>query len=313
MSDASNDGPTTPSPGRSLTVDLGGPVHYVDYGGRDGAALVLVHGLGGSHLNWDLVAPTLALSHRVVAVDLPGFGLSAPGGRLATVAANVRLLERFVDAVVGGPVVVIGNSMGGMIGILMTERSPQWVAALALVDPALPSRRRLPAPVDAVFAVSLLPGVGEFLTAARRRRIGPRSMVYGMLRLCGVDPRQVPTDLIDRSVAMITRRQDVAGVDRAFLTAARSLAWVLIRAGEYRAAMATIEVPVLLLHGDRDALVPVGAARAAAGDNPGWTYVELAGVGHVPQLQVPDRFVDEVLTWLAEFVTAEDVTRDAGR
>ncbi|MBN9110742.1 MAG: alpha/beta hydrolase [Pseudonocardia sp.] len=307
------DDATASSPGRSMTVDLGGPLHYVDFGGPPGGCvLVLVHGLGGSHLNWDLVAPVLAQRYRVLAVDLPGFGLSAPGGRPATVPANVRLLARFIDTVVGHPVVVIGNSMGGMIGILMTEHSPQRVSGLVLVDPALPSPWRFPAAGEVAIAVSMLPGLGEYLTAARRRRIGPRTTVYGMLRLCGVDPRQVPAELIDRSVDLITRRQDVAGADRAFLTAARSLAWVLIRAGDYRSAMRTIRVPVLLVHGDRDALVPVGAARTAARDNPVWTYVELAGVGHVPQLQVPDRFTSEVLDWLDGVLGAGLPSRDEG-
>ena len=70
----------TQAPGSSRTVELGGPVHYVDYGGNaDGPVVVLVHGLGGSHLNWDLLAPHLTPHARVVALDLPGFGRSEPG------------------------------------------------------------------------------------------------------------------------------------------------------------------------------------------------------------------------------------------
>ncbi|MGI9609095.1 MAG: alpha/beta fold hydrolase, partial [Acidimicrobiia bacterium] len=67
-------------------IDLDGPVHYADYGG-DGSPMVLVHGLGGSHLNWLHVAHRLAERHRVVAVDLAGFGLTPPAGRKATVQA----------------------------------------------------------------------------------------------------------------------------------------------------------------------------------------------------------------------------------
>ena len=54
-------------------------MHYVDYGGpADAGAVVLVHGVGGSHLDWDLLAPMLATRFRVLAADLPGFGLSGP-------------------------------------------------------------------------------------------------------------------------------------------------------------------------------------------------------------------------------------------
>src|SRR3712207_7158632 len=66
-----------PPAARSRTVDLDGPVHHVDFGGReDGPIVVLVHGLGGSHLNWDLFAPLLTPHARVHALDLPGFGRS---------------------------------------------------------------------------------------------------------------------------------------------------------------------------------------------------------------------------------------------
>src|SRR3712207_8877565 len=100
------------SPGHSRTVDIDGPVHHVDFGGRaDGPIVVLVHGLGGSHLNWDLFAPLLTPHARVHALDLPGFGRSEPEQRTANVRDNVRVLDRFVREVTGGPVVLVGNSM----------------------------------------------------------------------------------------------------------------------------------------------------------------------------------------------------------
>lgn len=90
----------------------------------------------------------------------------------------------------------------------------------------------------------------------------------------------------------------MAGFDHAFLSASGSLTWVLTWARPYRAAMSSITVPVLLVHGHRDRLVPVSAARDAARRNPSWRYVELPGVGHVPQLQVPDRLARILLDWL---------------
>jgi pimeloyl-ACP methyl ester carboxylesterase len=121
-----------------------------------------------------------------------------------------------------------------------------------------------------------------------------------MLTLCGVDPDCVPSEVIDRSVTLLEEREDVDGMDRAFLTAARSLLRLLVDPRRYREAMASIRVPVLLVHGDRDRLVPVAAARDIARRHPGWHYLELAGVGHVPQLQVPDRLATEMLGWLAD-------------
>jgi pimeloyl-ACP methyl ester carboxylesterase len=284
----------------SRTIVLGGPVHYVDFGGpADRPTVVLVQGVGGSHLDWDLLAPKLTAQFRVLAVDLPGFGMSGPTRRPATVPRNVEVLASFIRQVGRPPVVLVGNSMGGLIAVLLTARMPQLVRSLVLLDPALPAPARVarsPA-TAAVLALHALPGVGELLRR-RRRRIGARASVRESLQLCGIDPDALPTELVERSVALADSRWDVAGTNRAFLSASRSLAWALARVRTYRAAMAAIAVPVLLVHGDRDQLVPVTAARAVRRGRPAWHYVELGGVGHLPQLQVPDELAGHILPWL---------------
>jgi pimeloyl-ACP methyl ester carboxylesterase len=290
----------TAQPGTSATLDWDGPVHYVDFGGNpDGPTFVLVHGLGGSHLNWDLLAPLLTPHGRVLALDLPGFGRSEPGSRRATVQANVAVLRRFLRDVAAAPVVLVGNSMGGMISIFAAASAPRTVRGVVLLDPALPGgRRSLDAVVAGQFLLYALPYVGERFLWLRRQRSSPLHRVREMLRLVGVDPDELPAEVVDRSVTLLEERQDVAGMDKAFLVAARSLLKILVDPRPYRGAMAAIRVPVLLIQGDRDRLVPVTAARSVAEAHPHWTYVELADVGHVPQLQVPDRVAAEVLDWL---------------
>ncbi len=290
-----------PDRGGSRTAGPGRPVHHVDFGGRRaGPALVLVHGLGGSHLNWNLLAPALTAHGHVLAIDLPGFGLSEPTGRPATVRSNVDVLAAFIRDVCDPPVTLVGNSMGGLISVLLAARLPHLVSGLVLLDPALPAPGQvLRSPATAArLALHALPGVGERLRRARRRRIGARATLSETLRLCGVDERVLPRDLVERSVALVERQSDVAGMDRAVLSASRSLAWVLTHAGAYRAAMSSVTAPVLLLHGDRDQLVPVAAARATARSHPAWRYVELSGVGHLPQLQVPHAVARQIIDWL---------------
>ena len=131
-------------------VDLDGPVHYREWAGPDGPTFVCVHGLGGSLLNWVSVAPALAKRGRVVAVDLVGFGKTPREGRSAGMKANRLLLSRFLGEVATGPVVLIGNSMGGAISMLQAALEPQSVAGLALTSPALPwSRGGRPDPMVA--------------------------------------------------------------------------------------------------------------------------------------------------------------------
>jgi pimeloyl-ACP methyl ester carboxylesterase len=294
------------APGHGRTADLGGPVHYVDYGGNpEGPAVVLVHGLGGSHLNWDLLAPLLTDSARVVALDLPGFGRSEPGGRTASVPANVAVLGRFLDEVVREPAVLVGNSMGGMISILTAAERRSSVRGLVLLDPAIPGPRRALDPLVALtFAVYAVPLLGERFLRRNRTRKDALTRVRETLLLCGVDPDAVPPELVERSVTLLDERRDVEGMDTAFLAAARSLLRLLADPRRYRRVMAAVDVPVLLVHGERDRLVQVAAARQAARAQPRWRYTELPGVGHVPQLQVPDRVAKEILGWLAETVTA---------
>src|SRR6266704_1878725 len=145
---------------RSRTVDLGGPVHFADFGGA-GPTMVLVHGLGGSHLNWAAVGSALAARARVLAPDLAGFGRTPLAGRAATVQANRRLLDRFLDAVGDGPAILVGNSMGGLIAMLEAARRPAKVAGLVLVGPAQPRpSRTLVDPIVALtFAAYALPGI----------------------------------------------------------------------------------------------------------------------------------------------------------
>ena len=288
--------------GRSRTVQLDGPVHYVDFGGdAAGPTVVLVHGLGGSHLNWDLLAPLLTPHARVLALDLPGFGRSEPGERRASVPANVLVLDRFLREVVDGPAVLVGNSMGGMISLFASARSPQRVCGTVLLNPAVPGpRRALDPTVALLFAVYAVPFLAERFLWLNRVRKTPLARVREMLELCGVDPDAVPREVIDRSVTLLEERRDIAGMDKAFLTAARSLLWVLADPRRFRKAMASITGPVLLVHGDRDRLVPVEAARDIAERHPDWRYVELGEVGHVPQLQVPEVVAGQLLDWLRE-------------
>lgn len=286
----------------SSWVDLDGPVHFVDHGGpADGPLLVCVHGLGGSLVNWAAVAPLLTDTCRVLALDLAGFGHTRGGGRSTSVQANERLLARFLTEVSGTPVILVGNSMGGLISILHTAQSPTSVAGLVLIDPALPvGPGALPDPrVAATFAALAVPAVGRTLLALRRSRSSADAAAHDLLRLCCADPARVPAEVVDQHVDLARQRRDYTDADAELISAAQSLLWVLADRGRYAAMQRSIAAPVLLIHGDQDRLVPLAAARAAAAANPRWQFEVAHGVGHVPQLEVPEWTAEQILGWLA--------------
>ena len=96
--------PAAPPGGISRWTDIGGPVHYLDFGGpADGPVIVCVHGLGGAAVNWMALAPLLTASCRLLAPDLAGHGLTRAGGRGTGVAANRALLHQFMASVAPGP------------------------------------------------------------------------------------------------------------------------------------------------------------------------------------------------------------------
>jgi len=298
---------------KSRWVDLGVPVHYVDHGGpADGPLLVMVHGLGGSLVNWAALAPLLTDTCRVLALDLIGFGHTQAGTHSTSVTANQQMLHRFLSKVAGGPVILVGNSMGGLITILQATRHPESVTAVVLIDPALPVKvgGQPDALVAAGFGMYAVPHIGRAMLRARRRVRTPEQLAMDILRLCSVDPTRVPGDVREQLLEMARARSEYPDIDEQFLGAARSLMRMLTRRSSYQAAMKAIRVPVLLLHGEKDRLVTIGQSRAAAAANPSWRFEVAPDVGHVPQLEVPDWTAGRILDWLATDVPGHGRTGD---
>ena len=300
--------------GHSRWIDLDGPVHYLDFGGPAGGPMIVcVHGLTGAAVNWSAVAPLLTDRYRILAPDLAGHGLTRSGGRGTDVAANRALLHRFIESVSADPVILMGNSMGGMISLLEASAAPRAVAGLILVDPALPFVPAWPDPlVTMMFALGATPGLGRALMG-RLRRLSPEATVAGLLSLCCADASRVHPDVVALHVAVARQREAFTDVGRETAAAMRSvIATAGIGGQAYRRGIRAITCPVLLLHGDRDRLVPVSAARSAARAHPSWSLVVLPGAGHAPQLEAPRECATAITDWLgsAGRRAAESATPD---
>ena len=283
---------------RHRVVDLNGPVHYLDFGGS-GTPLLMVHGLGGSALNWMDVGPEIAREHHAIAVDLAGFGQTPLFNRSAAVGANAEIVHSVIENVIGEPVILVGNSMGGHIAVLEAAAHPKWVTALVLVDPAIPGvhvRRPDPTMLGIMTALSI-PGLAENLLEWRTREYGPARLVKETLALVCADPSRVSPELVEAHVRLTEERTHLGRQNgRSFLQASRSIG---LRMADPRfwTRVAQVQAPALLIHGSLDRLIPIAAAREMSRRRPDWTFEVLDGVGHVPMMETPALFMDVVRGW----------------
>uniref|UniRef100_UPI000DF7B115 alpha/beta fold hydrolase n=1 Tax=Desertihabitans aurantiacus TaxID=2282477 RepID=UPI000DF7B115 len=197
-----------PPSATSRTVDIGGPVHYLDFAGpADGPVLVCVHGLGGSALNWGLVAPLLSHRGRVRAVDLVGHGASRSRARGDAIEDDLRVLETFLTQVCRRPVVLVGHSLGGVLALLLTARRPDLVERLVLLSPPVPrlDRGALDVPLALRLLALRLPGVGA-LVARGLRRLPPEQVVDQQLRDATAHSARIAPEAVAAAVAETRRR-----------------------------------------------------------------------------------------------------------
>ena len=283
---------------RHKVADVHGPVHYIDFGGS-GAPLLMVHGLAGNALNWMAVAPAISTTHHAIAIDLAGFGQTPLLGRAATVGANAALVHDFIETVIGRPVSLMGNSMGGLIAILEAARHPAWINSLVLVDPAIPGvhvRRPEPLVLGAIAALSV-PGLAQTLLDRQLRELGPEALVKRALELVCADPSRVDRAVVEAHVRLTRERAHLGRQNtRAFIQATRSLGFRMADP-RFWARVEAVTAPTLVIHGSLDRLIPVAAARDLVRRRPDWELQVLDGVGHVPMLESPELFMRVLEGW----------------
>ncbi len=285
----------------SRWIDLDGPTHYVEWEGPDERTFVLVHGLGGSVLSWLAVGPGLARHGRTLALDLAGFGRTPRAGRRARVTDNRRLVSRFVHELAGGgPVVLCGNSMGGAVSMLQAALEPATVERLVLSNSVFPwVRGAVPAPIVMLgFGLYQVPRIGEWVSRQRLNGLDAERAVRLGLRIITSDPARIDPDLVRAHVEQLVRHQGDDDAGAAFLEAARSLMALGRRPQTARWILDAVTCPVLVIHGREDRLVPLRYAETAVSDHPAWQMRLIPKVGHVPQMEAPDRWLDAVEQWL---------------
>jgi pimeloyl-ACP methyl ester carboxylesterase len=257
-----------------------------------GEPLVLLHGLGASRRLWHRVAPRLAASgHRVLAPDLPGFGDSAPAGPGFEFDAVTDALAEALRRRVERPFDLLGSSLGGAVALRFATRHPELVRRLVLAAPA--GFSPLPWPIAPVAGALAEPALAVRRIAGLPLSVSPtarRALLWGAVaephRLSGSDAR-----LILSSSGRATR------LGPALAAVLRS---------DLRPALARLDVPLGLIWGERDRVVPIASLETIRDLRPGVVAETIADAAHIPQLERPVQFVaalERVLARLAEVET----------
>jgi pimeloyl-ACP methyl ester carboxylesterase len=268
-------------------------VHHKVAGDADDPMVVLLHHFYGSVTTWRHVQPRLAEDHQVAAFDRPAFGLTErpprsawPEGRNPyTRAGSVDITLDLLDHLGSERAVLVGSSAGGTSALETYARAPERVRALVLLSPAITGDV---GPPDALRTVMRTPQL---------RRIGPRIV----RRFAGeVTAERVTGSWADPSLATpddvdaYTRPLRVEGWDRGY--------WELFAAEsppQLTDLLPRIEVPTLVVSGDRDTVIAPRSNRRTAAAIPGAEYVELDRCGHTPHEECPEQLVEVVGDFLS--------------
>jgi pimeloyl-ACP methyl ester carboxylesterase len=266
-------------------------VRYLDMG--DGAPLLLVHGLGASWRTWAENVGDLATDHRVIAVDLPGFGRSQTLSAPAEITHYGEVLAQLLDRMAVQRAIVVGHSLGGVVVQSLAIGHPERLDGLVLVSSG--SRR--------LAAHQALGFQGLAASSAVLSRMTPLAWFAGPALHVAMMVKPFRRRIVAQAV------HDPSGVPSRY--AAEMLAGAAFSPGfaaAMRAAMQPgvwdhldrIETRTLVLTGERDRLVPVRAVEDLADQMPNASLEVWSDVGHHPMLERPVQFNERLRAFIRD-------------
>lgn len=260
---------------RAEWLDAGGIAVRAVRAGAGDTTLILLHGYGESLTTWRAIFDRLAERYRVVAIDLPGFGVSGKPDTVYSLPVLTDRLSRFLDAWTPGPLVLVGHSMGGELAASLALARPDRVVRLVLIAPA-------------GFRIGL-GGITDTMSPGKASTIGK----YLSLRSF-VTPIHDP--------AWLAEPDSMASYDLTGDSAYSRVATRVLREFDFtglRSRFAEIRQPTLLIWGGFDPVVPPAAADSIAHLIGCVRPVLIPTAFHRPQAEVPDTVVLEIVRFLA--------------
>ncbi len=267
----------------------GRSVSYMEAG--EGPVLLLVHGIAGYGENWREVVEPLAQHHTVIAPDLPGHGASEANGGDYSIGALAAGLRDLLLMLGHERATLVGHSLGGGVTMQLAYQFPEMIERLVLV-----SSGGLGPEVSPVLRAAALPGADLFisLTAGAGQRVGS---VFGRgLSAIGLRPSADVAEIARGYASLEDPARRAAFLDT--LHAVVGTRGQRVHAGD-RLYLAEA-VPMLIIWGARDSIIPVRHGEDAHRAIPGSRLEIFEDVGHMPQLEAPGHFTAVLERFLRE-------------
>jgi pimeloyl-ACP methyl ester carboxylesterase len=262
------------------TIDVGGlATHYLTAG--EGLPLVLLHALGESALDWRWVLPALARTHRVYALDLPGFGYSAKPTTDYSPAFFAGFVSSYLDTLGLERTAVVGNSLGGLVALRLALSEPTRVSALGLVASAGLGRE-----VTYALRLPTLPGYGEVAVAWGKTPFGAAQRAWLRVPLLFARPERVPAEWITEH----HRLAQLPGFMEAVEAALRAQVDLRGQREVLVDQLPHLGMPTLVVWGERDRVFPYSQAHRAVPRLREGILELIPDCGHLPHVERPDRF-----------------------
>ena len=258
------------SPKTAYVSALGVKLYYQDTGpSKNAIPILFLHGFGSSLQTWDNWSEALSDEYRVISVDLPGFGLTGedPSG-IYTDQRSVEVLEAFLKELQIPKVVLVGNSMGGKFAWQFAARHPDQVAKLVLISPD-----GYASPGIEYGKKTEVPAIAELY-----RYFFSKTFLAMNLEPAYANPKTLNDVLVNRYYDLML----APGVRGAIL--ARMQQTVL---QDPVPSLASIQVPTLLIWGEKDAFIPIANSNDYLKVMPNAKRVSLPNIGHLPQEEQP--------------------------
>jgi pimeloyl-ACP methyl ester carboxylesterase len=271
----------------------GRSVNYVDIGSGEREPIVFVHGLGGQWQNWLENIPRAAQERRVIALDLPGFGLSEMPRDEITISGYGRVVDALCERLGLGRVDVVGNSMGGYVSAEVAIQFPQRVDQLVLVSAAgITSANLAHAPIMTLGRIATAIVTH---TAAQDRTLAARPKTrHASLLFVARHPSRLKGDFAYEAFFKGTGKPGFMDALRANLDY------------DFRDRLPEIGVPTLIVWGENDSIIPVKDAQEFERLIPDSRKVLMKDTGHVAMAERPQTFNDLMLEFLAERGRADE-------